>query len=65
MVGEMCSKQEGEHIRQKLKWKVARVAGVDGARIAGKGIMVAVDMGDGELLAIAEIDEKEKGHLQA
>jgi len=53
--------REGKQIRQKLKWKPARVVGVDGAWIAGKGIMVAVDLGDGELLAIAEIDEKEKG----
>ena len=65
MSGWRDVQQAGEHIRQKLKWKVARVAGVDGAWIAGQGIMVAVDMGDGELLAIAEIDEKEKGHLQA
>jgi hypothetical protein len=37
--------------------------GVDGAWINGKGIMVAVDLGDGELLSIAEIDEKEKEHV--
>jgi len=50
----------GKAIRQKLQWKTARVVGVDGAWMYGKGIMVAVDLGNGELLAIAEIDEKEK-----
>jgi transposase-like protein len=61
MSGWRSVQQTGKHIRQKLKWKSARVVGVDGAWVAGKGIMVAVDLGDGELLAIAEIDEKEKG----
>ena len=54
----------GKVIRRRLKWKAARVVGVDGAWINGKGIMVAVDLGDGELLSIAEIDEKEKANLQ-
>jgi len=55
----------GKQIRRKLKWKAARVVGVDGAWINGRGIMVAVDLGDGELLSIAEIGEKEKEKLQA
>lgn len=55
----------GKQIRRKLKWKAARVVGVDRAWINGRGIMVAVDLGDGELLSIAEIDEKEKDNLQA
>jgi transposase-like protein len=49
----------GEAIRQKTKWKSARVVGVDGAWLKGRGIMVAVDMGDGKLLSIAQIDEKD------
>jgi len=57
--------EEGERIRHKLKWKAVRVAGVDGAWVNGRGIMVAVDLGDGELLAIAEIDEKEKRAVEA
>ena len=65
MSGWRDVQQAGERIGHKLKWKGARVVGVDGAWIAGKGIMVAVDMGDGELLAIAEIDEKEKGAVEA
>jgi hypothetical protein len=52
--------QAGQAIRQKLIWKSARVVGVDGAWLGGKGIMVAVDLGQGELLALAEIDEKDK-----
>jgi transposase-like protein len=64
MSGWRDVQEEGKHIRYKLKWKGARVVGVDGAWLAGKGIMVAVDMGDGKLLAIAEIDEKEKGAVQ-
>jgi transposase-like protein len=65
MSGWRDVQEEGKHIRHRLKWKAARVVGVDGAWLAGKGIMVAVDMGDGKLLAIAEIDEKKKGAVQA
>ena len=65
MSGWRDVQEEGKLIRQKLKWKRARVVGVDGAWLAGKGIMVTVDMGDGKLLAIAEIDEKEKGAIAA
>jgi transposase-like protein len=57
--------REGKQIRRKLKWRSTRVVGVDGAWVAGKGIMVAVDLGDGKLLAIAEIDKKEKGAITA
>lgn len=57
--------EAGKQIRRRLKWKSARVVGVDGAWINSKGVMVAVDLGDGELLSIAEIDEKEKVNLQA
>jgi len=60
MSGWRDVQEEGQQIRRRLQWKAARVVGVDGAWVAGKGIMVAVDMGDGKLLALAEIDEKEK-----
>jgi len=65
MSGWRDVQEAGKQIRRRLKWKAARVVGVDGAWINGKGIMVAVDLGDGELLSIAEIDEKEKAGLQA
>ena len=55
---------EGEHIRRRLKWKAARVVGVDGAWENGTGIMVAVDLGDGQMLSIAEIDEKDKEEVE-
>jgi len=57
--------EAGGAIRRKLEWKSARVVGVDGAWVNGKGIMVAVDMGDGELLALAEVDEKDKSAVAA
>jgi len=60
MSGWRDVQEAGQRIRRRLKWKPARIVGVDGAWVAGKGIMVAVDLGDGELLALAEIDEKEK-----
>lgn len=65
MSGWRSVQREGKQIRQKLKWKPARVVGVDGAWVAGKGIMVAVDLGEGRLLALAEIDEKEKSAVAA
>jgi len=65
MSGWRDVQETGKQIRRRLKWKAARVVGVDGAWINGRGIMVAVDLGDGELLSIAGIDEKEKANLQA
>lgn len=65
MSGWRSVQREGRQIRQKLKWKPVRVVGVDGAWVAGKGIMVAVDLGEGRLLAMAEIDEKEKSAVAA
>jgi len=60
MSGWRDVREAGQRVRRRLKWKPARIVGVDGAWVAGKGILVAVDLGDGELLALAEIDEKEK-----
>ena len=51
---------EGQALRRSLRWKRARIVGVDGAWLHGEGVMVAVDMGDGQLLDIAQIDEKDK-----
>lgn len=54
----------GEALRGRLQWKMARVVGVDGAWLHGKGILVAVDLGAGELLSIGEIDEKDPGKVK-
>ena len=64
MSGWRDVQEAGKRIRRRLTWKAARVVGVDGVWINGKGVMEAVDLGDGELLSIAEIDEKEKANLQ-
>jgi len=48
-----------EQIRHRKQWKPARVVGVDGAWVNGQGVMVAVDLGDGKVLEIAAIDEKD------
>lgn len=48
-----------ERIRREKRWQPARVVGVDGAWLNGEGVMVAVDMGDGEPLEIGMIDEKD------
>ena len=48
-----------EAIRKRKAWKPARVVGIDGAWVNGQGVMVAVDMGDGEPLEIGAVDEKD------
>lgn len=48
-----------EQIRREKRWQPARVVGVDGAWLRGTGVMVAVDLGDGQPLAIGAIDEKD------
>lgn len=50
---------KAERIRRKKRWQTARVVGVDGIWLGGTGVMVAVDLGDGELLAIGAVDEKD------
>lgn len=50
---------QAERIRREKRWKAARVVGVDGAWLGGTGTMVAVDLGDGEPLAIGAVDEKD------
>ena len=59
MSGWRDVQQAGERVRKQVGWKRARIVGVDGAWLNGKGIMVAVDMGDGQPLAIGQIDEKD------
>lgn len=48
-----------EQIRRRKTWKPTRVVGIDGAWLNGEGVMVAVDMGDGQPLAIGAVDEKD------
>ena len=55
---------EGEQLRQTAKWKPARVVGIDGAWLNRKGIMVAVDMGTGQPLAIGAIDEQDMAAVE-
>ncbi len=55
----------GEHIRAQRQAKRVRVLGLDGTgtRIRGQstGIVVAVDLGTGVPVAVAELDEKDPG----
>lgn len=51
--------------RKEKKWKPARVVGIDGAWLNGQGVMVAVDMGDGQPLEIGAIDEKDAAAVMA
>ena len=48
-------------LRKKRMWKKVRVLGVDGAYVRGMGktqpVVVAVDLGDGEPVSIAWVDE--------
>ena len=60
MSGWRDVQQEAESIRKHMQWKGARVVGIDGAWMNGQGLMVAVDMGDGQPLAIGCIDEKDR-----
>lgn len=64
MSGWRDVQEEGKRMRRRLKWKPARVVGIDGAWMNGTGVMVAVDLGDGQLLSIAEIDEKDKAEVE-
>ena len=54
----------GQRILRRMTWEPARVVGVDGAWLNGTGILGAVDLGDGHLPEIAEIDEKDKEQLK-
>ena len=53
------TQEQAEEINQSNEWKGTRVAGIDGAWVNGTGIMVAVDLGDGKLLSVAQVDEKD------
>jgi len=55
---------EGNLIQRRTQWQPARIVGVDGAWLNGEGIMVAVDMGNGQLLSIGQIDEKDAAAMR-
>jgi hypothetical protein len=52
---------QAEQLRQQRKHKPARVLGMDGAYVRGWGatqpVLVVVDLGSGEPVAIGEMDE--------
>jgi transposase-like protein len=52
---------EGEARQALRRWKRTRVLGLDGAYVLGWGekrpVLVAVDMGDGQVVALGQIDE--------
>lgn len=56
--------EAAEALRQRAKWQPARVVGVDGAWQNGVGVMVAVDLGDGQPLAIGQVDERDAAGVQ-
>ena len=64
MSGWRDEEAEGSEMRKKSTWKPVRVAGIDWAWLKGEGIMVAVDLGDGEPLAIGKIDEKDMAAVE-
>jgi transposase-like protein/DNA-directed RNA polymerase subunit RPC12/RpoP len=53
----------GQSRQKEMKWRPVRVLGVDGAYVRGWGetqpVLVAVDMGTGQPVAIGKIDEKD------
>lgn len=50
-----------EQLRQRRQWKPVRVLGIDGAYVRAMGairpVMVAVDLGDGQPVAISYVEE--------
>jgi transposase-like protein len=59
---------QAEAIRRKNQWRQVRAVGVDGAGVLGWGkkqsVLVAVDLGSGEPVSLANIDEKELPALE-
>lgn len=57
------ARAQAEAIQRKNQWKPVRVVGVDGAAVLGWGkkqsVLVAVDLGTGEPVALGHVDEKD------
>jgi transposase-like protein len=64
MSGWRDVQEAGKRLRQRLGKKKVKVIGVDGAWQQGQGMVVAVDMGTGHVLEVAQIDEKDKEALE-
>jgi len=59
---------QAEQIRQKNRWRKVRAMGVDGAAVLGWGekqsVLVTVDLGTGEPVALGNVDEKDLPALE-
>jgi len=59
---------QAEAIQRRNQWRKVRAVGVDGTAVLGGGekqsVLVAVDLGSGEPIALATIDEKELPALE-
>jgi len=59
---------QAECVRRAKQWGKVRVLGVDGAYVLGKGdkqpVLVAVDMGSGEPVALGYLNEKDPAAVQ-
>jgi hypothetical protein len=59
---------QAEEVKKQNRWKKVRVLGVDGAYVLGWGekrpVLVGVDLGDGEVVALGYIDEYDPGAVQ-
>jgi len=59
---------EAEQIQKRNQWKPVRIVGLDGAYVLGWGakqpVLVAVDLGTGEPLALGYLDESDPQALQ-
>ncbi len=55
-------------IQKRNRWKKVRVLGVDGAYVLGWGekrpVLVGVDLGDGQVVALGYVDEYDPGAVQ-
>ncbi len=62
------AQSQAESIQRRNHWRQVRAVGVDGAAVLGWGekqsVLVAVDLGNGEPIALANIDEKELPALE-
>ena len=57
-----ATQERSEQLRKQRKWKPVRVLGLDGAWVRGwgeqRGVVVAVDLGEGQPVAVGYVDEK-------
>lgn len=62
------AQEQAERVKQRNRWKRVRVLGVDGAYVLGWGetrpVLVGVDLGDGQVVAVGYVDEHDPGAVQ-